>query len=389
MSEGKQVGNNKRLESSLDQQEVRRPRWIVKIGSSLITNNGTGLQRDRLLHWCKEIVALRGLGIDVVLVSSGSVAEGAYRLGMEKRPKSNQLIRAAAAVGQTGLIQAYESIFLEYDVRCAQLLFTHDDLSQRDRYLNARSTIQTLLSLGVVPIVNENDTILVDEIRLGDNDRLGALVANLVEAESLVILTDQSAMYTADPSLNPEAVPLKKVKANDARLFEMAGGTGVSGVGSGGMRSKVEAARLAARSGAKTFVVSGLENNILQRLYNGEELGTYFVPNEQIQPARKRWLAAHLQTKGTLTLDDGAVKSLTYRGSSLLAVGIKAVTGTFYRGDAVECVSESGQSLAVGLSNYSSDEVQMLKGQPSKTFSELLGYLSDEAIIHRDNMVLK
>jgi len=363
-------------------------RWIIKIGSSLITDHGAGLHHARLEQWCADIMTLKANNIDVVLVSSGAIAEGCARLGFKTRPTASHLQQAAAAVGQTGLVQAYESIFRAHGVHCAQILLTHDELRDRQRYLNARSTLQTLLSLNVVPIVNENDTIATDEIRFGDNDTLGALVTNLVEADRFIILTDQQALYTADPTKDKTATPIIEVFADDPSLLDIASSKSSSGLGSGGMYTKVLAAKLASRSGAATYLVSGLEPKVLERLFNGEQIGTLFKPRQAPISARKRWLAGQMKPCGQVFVDRGAVDKLIREGKSLLAVGVYKVTGQFKRGDLVECYSRLNKKIAVGLINYSSDEVAILMGSGTSRMLELLGYLGEPELIHRDNLVI-
>lgn len=362
-------------------------RCVVKIGSALLTNDGRGLHLDGIETWVAQMAALRKRGIEVVLVSSGAVAEGMSRLGWKKRPQALHEQQAAAAVGQMGLVQAYESRFKNFGLHTAQILLTHDDLSSRMRYLNARSALRALLELGVVPVVNENDTVVTDEIRFGDNDTLAALVANLVEAELLVILTDQSGMYDKDPRNHPDAVLLHEVQASDPQLESMAGGS-AGGLGRGGMLTKVRAARLAARSGTATVIAYGRESDVLARLLGGEELGTLFRPDLESMVARKRWLAGHLQVRGRLTLDAGAVRVLRDSGKSLLAVGVKGVEGRFLRGEMVACIDEQGREVARGLVNYSAEETLRLMGQPSSRIQELLGYVDEPELIHRDNLVL-
>lgn len=365
-----------------------KPRWVVKIGSSLITNHGAGLHHGRLRAWCKDILALRAHNVDIVLVSSGSIAEGCKRLGFKTRPKESYLQQAAAAVGQAGLVQAYENIFIEHGVYSAQILLTHGELEDRQRYLNARSTLNTLLQLGVIPIVNENDTIATDEIRFGDNDTLAALVTNLLEAQKLVIMTDQTALYTADPTKDQNATALAEVFADDELLLSMAGSESSSGLGSGGMYTKVVAARLASRSGATTELVSGLEPQVLSRLHAGESIGTRFKPRQAVMSARKRWLVGQMKPRGQLIVDHGAQLKLSEQGSSLLAVGVVKFNGHFGRGDVVECVSTTGCKIAVGLINYSSVEVSVLMGNPTHKMEELIGYIAEPELIHRDNLVV-
>lgn len=368
------------------QEITRARRWVVKIGSALLTNDGKGLDYASISHWVEQMAQLRERGIELVLVSSGAVAAGMTRLGWRERPTELHRLQAAAAVGQMGLIQNYEAEFARFELHTAQVLLDHDDLSSRERYLNARSTLTTLLELGVVPVVNENDTVVTDEIRFGDNDTLGALVANLVDADVLVILTDQNGMYNADPRSNPDATLISEVAAADKTLDAMAGDGG--SLGRGGMITKVRAARVAARSGADTVIVGGRQDNVLTRLADGDNLGTYLWADQQPQAARKRWIAGHLQTRGTLVLDDGAVKVLLEKGKSLLPVGVKAVQGSFTRGELVVCVDGSGREVARGLVNYHAFEAAKIIGQPSAYIDQLLGYQGDEELIHRDNMVV-
>ena len=363
-------------------------RWVIKIGSALLTNDGHDLNLDGIAAWVEQMAFLREQGIELVLVSSGSVAEGMNRLGWERRPKALHELQAAAAVGQMGLVQAYESRFQRHDAHTAQILLTHDDLSNRSRYLNARTTLRTLLELGVVPVVNENDTVVTDEIRFGDNDTLAALVANLVEADLLVILTDQQGMYDKDPREGGDAQLLDEVKASDSRLDSMAGSSGGS-LGRGGMQTKLSAARLAARSGTSTVIAAGKAESVLERIYRGEGVGTLLLPDQEPLAARKQWLAGHLQTRGRLVLDEGAVRVLRDSGKSLLAVGVTAVEGRFTRGEMVACVDESGQEVARGLVNYNSDEAQRIKRRPSSDFEAILGYVDEPELIHRDNLILR
>lgn len=365
----------------------RSDRWVVKIGSALLTNDGEGLDRAAIAGWVDQISALVRSGIEVVLVSSGSVAEGMKRLGLDARPKNMHQLQAAAAVGQMGLVQVYEENFKRHQLHTAQILLTHDDLSDRQRYLNARSTLKELIRLGVVPVVNENDTVVTDEIKFGDNDTLGALVANLVEADLLVILTDQQGLFTADPRSNPDATLISETQANNETLDEMAsGGAGV--LGRGGMATKVRAARLAARSGAHTIVASGRLEDVLLKVSSGQDVGTWFKPDAQALDARKQWLAGHLRAKGELVLDAGAVRALTEQNRSLLSVGVRQVSGVFNRGEVVVCRDELGHVIAHGLVNYDVDEVIKILGKPSERFEDVLGYLGEEELIHRDNLVL-
>jgi len=361
-------------------------RWVVKIGSSLITNNGTGLDREAISQWVRQLVALQRSGIEVVLVSSGAVAEGVARLGLKTRPREVHLQQAAAAVGQMGLIQTYETCFKQYEVHTAQVLLTHDDLSNRRRYLNARSTLTGLVEMKVIPVINENDTVATAELCFGDNDTLGALVANLLGADTLVILTDQKGLHEVDPRSDPQAPLITEAMAEDSRLLAMAGGSG--SLGRGGMVTKITAARLAARSGARTIIASGRETDVLIRLAAGESVGTRLLAEKQPVAARKQWLAGQLKVKGQLTLDAGAERVLRESGRSLLPVGVMDVRGHFDRGDVVACINEQGLEIARGLVNYNSREALQLVRQPSRLIEQLLGYAGDPEMIHRDNLVL-
>ena len=363
-----------------------KKRWIVKIGSALLTNNGRYLDSLAIGRWAAQIVELRKQGKEVILVSSGSVAVGMSLLGQEERPHDVHDLQAAAAVGQMGLVQTYQEKFSEFGIHTAQILLVHDDLSSRERYINARSTLNTLLELDVIPVVNENDTVITDEIRFGDNDSLAALVANIVDADVLVILTDQDGMYTADPRKNSDARLIEETKAGSPELEAMAGGGGA--LGRGGMTTKVRAAKLAARSGTDTIVVGGHLDNVITRLAEGDNIGTLFVADEPPQAARKQWLAGHLQTLGSLTLDAGAVKVLQQHGKSLLAVGVIEVAGEFNRGDMVRCLDQQGHEIGRGLVNYAAREVIQIMGQASEEFEEILGYKDDDELIHRDNLVV-
>lgn len=361
--------------------------WVIKIGSSLLTDNGKGLNRDNMAKWVGQIAAFNREGIAVVLVSSGAVAEGVLRLGLKGRPTAIHDQQAAAAVGQMGLIQAYESEFQKFGLHTAQVLLTHDDLSNRKRYLNARTTLKTLLDLGVIPVVNENDTVVTDEICFGDNDTLAGLVANLINADAMVILTDQDGLYEEDPRTNPEAKLVSEAQCSDDELFDFAG-TGHGDLGRGGMLTKIRAARLAARSGTVTCIANGRGDNILEKLRLGEENGTLLLPESSPITAKKQWLASHLRVKGKLQLDAGAVKVLQKSGKSLLPVGIKSCVGNFMRGDVVSCVDENDKPIARGLVNYNSEEAVKIIGKSSEQIIELLGYDGDHEIIHRDNLVL-
>ena len=361
-------------------------RVVVKIGSALLTNDGRGLDAAAIGGWVDQMAELRRRGVEVVLVSSGSIAEGMVRLGWHSRPTAVHELQAAAAVGQSGLSQCYETHFARHGLRSAQVLLTHDDLSNRKRYLNARSALRTLVQLDVVPVINENDTVVTDEIRFGDNDTLGALVANLLEADALLILTDQEGLFDADPRHDPNATLISEGQADDPKLDAVAGGGGV--LGRGGMATKLRAARLAARSGAVTAIASGRQPAVLTRLLEGESLGTLLHPDHAPLAARKRWLAGQLQVRGTLTLDAGAVDVLRSQGSSLLPVGVKQVQGTFRRGDMVVCIDEQGGRVAKGLINYSSADAARLLGQPSQRIADILGYMEAPELIHRDNLVV-
>lgn len=362
-------------------------RWVVKIGSALITADGKGLDRERLRHWVDQVADLMEAGNEVVIVSSGAVAEGMKRMAWTQRPTGLHGLQAAAAIGQMGLVQAWESCFQRRGRHTAQVLLTHDDLSNRKRYLNARSTLRALVGFGVVPVVNENDAVANEELRFGDNDTLAALVANLIEADLLVLLTDQQGLYSADPRSNPDASLVVHGLAGDHSLDRMAGAGG-GRFGQGGMQTKLRAARLAARSGTATVIASGREENILQRLKAGEEVGTLLTSSQQPDAARKRWLAGQLQAKGRLVLDAGAARVLRESGRSLLAVGVREVQGDFLRGEMVVCVDENGREFARGLVNYSAAEARLIKGRPSGDIERILGYVDDEELVHRDNLVL-
>jgi glutamate 5-kinase len=359
---------------------------VVKVGSALVTNNGQGLDHAFIADCARQIAALHDEGRQVLLVSSGAIAAGMQRLGWTARPHAMHDLQAAAAVGQMGLAQAYETTFLGHGLKAAQILLTHDDLADRTRYLNARSTLQTLLDLDVVPIINENDTVVTDEIKFGDNDTLGALVANLVEADALVILTDQKGLYSADPRHDPNATLISEGRADDRGFEAMAGGAG-SGISKGGMITKVRAAQRAARSGAHTLIVSGRETDSLLAAAHGDAVGTLLYAVESPLAARKQWLADHLQLAGALRLDAGAVKALA-GGRSLLAIGVKAVDGDFQRGAAVACVAPDGHEIARGLVSYSSSEARRIAGHATSEIESLLGYIDGDELIHRDNLIL-
>ncbi|OJS98454.1 glutamate 5-kinase [Marinobacter nauticus] len=362
-------------------------RLVIKIGSALLTDDGKGLDVAALGLWVDQIAELIAEGVEVVVVSSGSVAEGMSRLGWNARPQHLHELQAAAAVGQMGLVQTWEAQFKRHDIHTAQILLTHDDLSDRKRYLNGRSTLRTLLDYGVVPIVNENDTVVTDEIRFGDNDTLGALVANLIEADGLIILTDQLGLFNKDPRKHQDAELVTERRAEDRDLDAMAGG-GAGALGRGGMLTKLRAARLAARSGAFTVIVGGRIEHAISRLRQGDVIGTLLLPEQGRMAARKQWIASHLQTRGKLTLDDGAVKVLRQGGRSLLPVGVKAIAGQFRRGEMVSCVDLNGREIARGLVNYDADEARAIAGRSSDRIADVLGYVSDEEMIHRDNLVV-
>jgi glutamate 5-kinase len=362
-------------------------RLVVKVGSSLVTNEGQGLDHAALARWAEQIAELRRRKKDVVLVSSGAVAEGMQRLGWKRRPNALHELQAAAAVGQMGLVEAYESCFRKHGLHTAQVLLTHEDLADRKRYLNARSTLRTLLDLGVIPVINENDTVATDEIRFGDNDTLAALVTNLIEADALVILTDQPGLYTRDPRRHADAELVRDARAGDASLEKMAGGVG-SHIGSGGMLTKVLAAKRAARSGAATIIASGREPDVLVRLASGEAIGTQLIADKMTLAARKQWMADHLQVRGSLKLDQGAVRALKTDGKSLLPIGVFEAAGEFERGEVVSCLDPGGQEIARGLVNYNSAETRKILRSPSHEIEARLGYIDEPELIHRDNLVL-
>jgi glutamate 5-kinase len=362
-------------------------RVVVKIGSSLLTNAGEGLDRGAIADWARQIAELRKRGIEVLVVSSGAIAEGMKRLRWIRRPHAVNELQAAAAVGQMGLVQMWESCFSELGLHTAQVLLTHDDLGDRRRYLNARTTLKSLVALGVVPVINENDTVVVDEIRFGDNDTLAALVTNLIEADALVILTDQKGLHSADPRKSPGAKLIDRATAGDPALEAMAGGAG-SHLGSGGMLTKVQAARRAARSGAHTAIAWGREANVLSRLFAGESIGTLLTAQTAPVAARKQWLADHLKPSGRITLDAGAVKALVSDGKSLLAIGATSVEGAFERGEVVSVAGPDGREIARGLVNYGAAETARILRKPTSEIEAALGYIAEPELIHRDNLVV-
>lgn len=362
-------------------------RWIIKIGSALLTKDGKGLDYAAIKDWTKQIAHLRQQGIEVILVSSGSVAEGMSRMGWTQRPSDLAELQAAAAIGQTGLIEAYESEFKKHQIQAAQILLTHDDVSNRKRYLNARNTLHALLKFKALPIINENDTVALEEMRLGDNDTLAALVANLVEANLLVILTDQEGLFTKDPRHHADAELISEESASNDKLLDYVGDIATT-LGSGGMATKLTAAQRAARSGCATVIASGREDKVLQRLSQGEEIGTLLIPDSSQIAARKQWIVGQVQASGVLYLDDGASKAILNHGTSLLSVGVENSEGYFNRGDVVDCKNSSGKVIARGLINYSHDEVVKIHKTPSKDIAKILGYMGENELIHRDNLVI-
>ncbi len=382
-----QTSKLKKKEATTMRTAIRNARrLVVKVGSALVTNNGEGFAVDALADWARQIAGLIADGREVVLVSSGAIAVGMQRLGWTSRPQEMHQLQAAAAVGQMGLAQAYESVFAQRSLHTAQILLTHADLADRTRYLNARSTLVTLLELGVVPIINENDTVVTDEIKFGDNDTLGALVANLIDADALIILTDQQGLYTADPRKDPAATLIGEERAENTALEGMAGGAG-SGISKGGMITKVRAAQRAARSGAHTCIASGREADALLRVARGEQFGTLLYATSTPLAARKQWLADHLQLAGSLILDDGAIGALK-SGKSLLPIGVVAAEGDFTRGAVVACRTHDGHEIARGLVNYAANDTRRIVRHASSEIEALLGFIEEPELIHRDNLVL-
>ena len=362
-------------------------RLVVKVGSSLVTNEGRGLDERAIGEWCRQMSILMKGKLEIIMVSSGAIAEGMKRLGWAKRPSAVNELQAAAAVGQMGLAQMYETKLREHGLPSAQILLTHGDLADRERYLNARSTLLTLLKLGVLPVINENDTVVNDEIKFGDNDTLGALVANLVDADALIILTDQPGLYTADPRKNPDATLVREAQAGDPALELMAGGAG-SSLGRGGMLTKILAAKRAAGSGASTVIAYGREPDTLLRLVKGESIGTLLVAPTQKSQARKRWMSDHLQLRGAVSVDAGAAAKVQQEGKSLLPIGMTQVEGDFSRGDVIAVRNPAGEEIARGLANYSSAEARLLCKKASGQIEKLLGYAAEPEMLHRDNLVL-
>lgn len=372
----------------MDRQDIEKAkRIVIKVGSALLTNDGAGIDAQAIDKWVDQIAYLLDQKKQIVIVSSGAIAEGLVRLGMTSRPQSIHMLQSAAAVGQMGLIQTYESSFKRYSRQTAQILLDHDDMANRERYLNARGVVQSLIELGVVPVVNENDTVVTDEIRFGDNDRLAALVANLIDADALLILTDKDGLFDANPDTHADAQLIPEALASDTSLDAIAGGSGGI-LGRGGMKTKLQAARLAARSGCHTVIAGGRNADIVLRVAAGESVGTLLLADKAPLAARKQWLVGQLQVKGTLVLDEGASKVLRQQGRSLLAVGVTAVKGSFTRGELVSCIDDQGNEVCRGLVNYSSEESQLIQGKSTEQFVDILGYLEDEELIHRDNLVV-
>ena len=373
------------MSSNARQSLTDARRWVIKIGSAVLTDNGQGLNKASIERLAQNVIALREDGAEVIIVSSGAVAAGLARLNMTMRPSALDQLQAAAAVGQSSLVQAYEAAFAPSGYLCAQILLSHDDVRSRERYLNARATLQTLLAQGVIPIVNENDTVVTDEIRFGDNDTLAALVANLIDADLLVMLTDQAGLFNTDPRATPDAQLITEADAHDTTLDKMVSeGTAL---GRGGMISKLRAARLAARSGALAIIADGREPETVGALKRGAPVGTLLTTDKQPQPARKQWLASLLYPNGAVMLDDGAVRGICDLGRSLLPVGVVDVSGDFVRGDLVRCLDNRGQEIARGLCNYSAVETRKLCGRASTEIESILGFGGDEELIHRDNLI--
>ena len=362
-----------------------KKRWVVKVGSALLTNDGEGLHQPTIIELAEQIAFLRNNGIEVILVSSGSVAAGVSQLGMTSRPSRVDELQAAAAVGQASLVRHYEQAFKPFDIHTAQVLLTHSNIANRERYLNARSTLLRLLELNVLTVVNENDTVATDEICFGDNDSLGALVANLVGADLLLVLTDQDGLYTADPRTNPTATLLHEVNAGDESLMGMA--SGGTSLGRGGMVTKLSAAQIASRSGASTIIANGRETRVLERIYSGELLGTLLTARDRVT-SRKQWMAGQMKVVGKVVIDDGAVNVLRQSGKSLLPVGVEEIEGDFKRGELISCVNRAGDEIARGLSSYSAEDARLIMGKASAVIRELLPFAPDDELIHRDNLVL-
>ncbi len=361
-------------------------RWVVKLGSALLTDRGCGLKHELLDNWIRQIAELNNNGIETVIVSSGAVAEGISRLKWKKRPTSVHKLQAAAAVGQMGLIQAYETGFQKYGIQTAQILLTHEDVANRERYLNARTSLTTLISLNVIPIINENDSVAIDEIRFGDNDTLAGMVANLIDADALLLLTDQLGLYTADPDKDKNAEFIEEASVDDPKLEEFAGEG--SALGRGGMRTKIKAARIAAKSGAFTVIASGHTEDVILKVAFAENIGTLFSASSTSVNAKRLWLAGQGKLKGTVTIDDGAVNALVKQGKSLLPVGIKAMSGDFQRGEIIACVDENGSEVARGLANFNASQTKLIMGKSTKDIRDILGAIEDDELIHRDNLLV-
>ncbi len=362
-------------------------RWVIKIGSALLTKDGKGLDYLAMAEWAKQIANLRKQNIEVILVSSGSVAEGMSRMGWDTRPKDLAELQAAAAIGQTGLIEAYQTEFKQYQIQAAQVLLTHDEVSSRKRYLNARNTLRALLKFEALPIINENDTVALEEMRLGDNDTLAALVANITEADLLLILTDQEGLFTKDPRHNDDAVLISEESAGNSELLSFVGEIATT-LGSGGMATKLIAAQRAAKSGCATIIASGREKDVISRISAGENIGTFLKPDDSQLSAKKQWIASQVQATGSLFLDSGASNAIQNQGTSLLPIGVESASGKFKRGDVVDCKNQNGEIIARGVVNYTSDEISKLCKQPSNKISQIVGYSGDTELIHRDNLVL-
>ena len=379
--------SNSKIAMSRNKYTKNAKRWVIKIGSALLTKDGKGLDYAAIEDWTAQIAQLRQQGIEIILVSSGSVAEGMSRMGWTKRPTNLAELQAAAAIGQTGLIEAYENQFKKYQIQAAQILLSHDDVSNRKRYLNARNTLRALLKFKALPIINENDTVALEEMRLGDNDTLAALVANLIEAQLLVILTDQQGLFNKDPRHNADAKLITEESASNSDLHGYVGDIATS-LGRGGMSTKLTAAQRAARSGCATVIASGREDNVLKRIAEGEAIGTLLTPDDSQFSAKKQWIAGQVQASGTVYLDQGASNAIQTKGSSLLPIGVEKAEGQFKRGDVVDCKDHQGKIIARGLVNYSDSEAGLLAKQPSNKISEILGYMGDVELIHRDNLVV-
>lgn len=362
-------------------------RWVIKIGSALLTKDGKGLDYAAMAEWTKQIASLREQNIEVILVSSGSVAEGMSRMGWDSRPTDLAELQAAAAIGQTGLIEAYQTEFKQYNIQAAQVLLTHDEVSDRKRYLNARNTLRALLKFSALPIINENDTVALEEMRLGDNDTLAALVANITEADLLVILTDQEGLFTKDPRHNDDAELISEETASNTNLLSYVGDIATT-LGSGGMATKLIAAQRAAKSSCATIIASGREKNVITRISTGEDIGTFLKPDDSQLSAKKQWIASQVQASGSLFLDSGASNAIQNQGTSLLPIGVENASGKFKRGDVVDCKNQNGEIIARGVVNYTSDEISKLFKQPSNKISEIVGYAGDTELIHRDNLVV-